>query len=41
MFLEIGPQELPAGTCDSVVALLVVGEIKRQIQFGDDTDSNM
>lgn len=36
MFLENGPRELPAGTCDRMIALLVVGEIKRQIKFDDD-----
>lgn len=39
MFLENASQELPAGTCDSMIAVLVVGGIKRQIQFGDDIDS--
>lgn len=41
MFLENGPRELPAGTCDRMIALLVVGEIKGQIKFDDDIDSNI
>lgn len=36
MFLENASQELPAGTCDSVI---VVGGIKRRIRFGDNIDS--